>query len=39
MSKNKFHYMIQKIEKDLKKKITAFPEAVAPVEKLATHLR
>jgi len=38
MSKHQFNYLLQKIEKDLKKNIT-FREAVSPVEKLATCLR
>ena len=39
MSKDQFNYLLQKIEKDLKKKCTTFREAVSPVEKLATCLR
>jgi len=38
MSKHQFNYMLQKIEKDLKKN-TTFREAISPVEKLATCLR
>jgi hypothetical protein len=39
MSKYQFNYLLQKIEKDLKKRNTTFREAVLPVEKLATCLR
>jgi uncharacterized protein YllA (UPF0747 family) len=39
MSKNQFNYLLQKIEKDLKKKNATFEEAISPVEKLATCLR
>jgi len=39
MSKHQFNYLLQKIEKDLKKKSTTFREAISPVEKLATCLR
>jgi len=35
ISKHQFNYLLQKIEKDLKKKNTIFREAVSPVEKLA----
>jgi hypothetical protein len=37
MFKHQFNYLLQKIEKDLKKN-TTFREAVSPVEKLATCL-
>jgi hypothetical protein len=36
MSRHQFNYLLQKIEKDLKKKNTTFPEVISPVEKLAT---
>jgi hypothetical protein len=39
MSKHLFNYLLEKTEKDLKKKNTAFREAVSPVEKLAACLR
>jgi hypothetical protein len=39
MSMHQFNYLLQKIEKDLKKKNTTFREAISPVEKLATCLR
>jgi hypothetical protein len=39
MSKHQFNYLLQKIEKGLKKKKTTFREAISPVEKLATCLR
>jgi hypothetical protein len=39
MSKHQFNYLLQKIEKDLKKKNTNFREAMPPVEKLAACLR
>jgi len=39
MSKHQFNYLLQKIEKDLKKKHTTFREAISPVEKLTTCLR
>jgi hypothetical protein len=39
MSKHQFNYLLQKIEKDLKKKDTTFREAISPVEKLANCLR
>jgi hypothetical protein len=40
MSKHQFNYLLQKTEKDLKKKnTTTFREATSPVEKLATCLR
>ena len=39
MSKHQFNYLLQEIEKDLKKKNTTFREAISPVEKLATCLR
>jgi len=39
MSKHQFNYLLQKIEKDLKKKNTTFREAISPVEKLAICLR
>jgi hypothetical protein len=39
MSNHQFNYLLQKIEKDLKKKNTTFREAISPVEKLATRLR
>jgi hypothetical protein len=39
MSKHQFNYLLQKIEKDFKKKNTTFREAISPVEKLATCLR
>jgi hypothetical protein len=39
MSKHQFTYLLQKSEKDLKKKNTTFREAISPVEKLATCLR
>jgi len=39
MSKHQFNYLLQKIEKDLKKKNTTFREAISPVEKLTTCLR
>jgi hypothetical protein len=38
MSKHHFNYLLQKIEKDLKKN-TTFREAISPAEKLATCLR
>ena len=38
MSKHQSNYLLQKIEKDLKKN-TAFREAISPVEKLTTCLR
>ena len=39
ISKHKFHYLLQKIEKYLKKKNITFREAISPVEKLVTCLR
>jgi len=39
MSKHQFNYLLQKIVKDLKKKITTFRDLKKPVEKLATCLR
>jgi hypothetical protein len=39
MSKRQFNYLLQKVEKDLKKKNTTFWEAISPMEKLATCLR
>jgi hypothetical protein len=39
MSKHQFNYLLQKIEKDLKKKNTTFREAISLVEKPATCLR
>jgi hypothetical protein len=39
MSKHQFNYLLQKIEKDLKKKNATFRGAISPVEKLATCLR
>ena len=39
MSKQQFNYLLQKIEKDLKKKNTTFRETISPVEKLAACLR
>jgi hypothetical protein len=39
MSKHQFNYLLQKTEKDLKKKNTTFREAISPVEKLAACLR
>jgi len=39
MSQHQFNYLLQKIEKDLKKKTTTFQEAISPVEKLATCLQ
>jgi hypothetical protein len=39
MSKHQFNCLLQKIEKDLKKKNTNFGEAISPVEKLTTCLR
>jgi hypothetical protein len=39
MSKHQFNYLLQKIEKDFKKKNTNFRETISPVEKLATCLR
>jgi hypothetical protein len=39
LSKHQFNYLLQKIEKDLRKKNTALREAVSPVEKLAACLR
>jgi hypothetical protein len=36
MSKHQFNYMLQKIEKDLKKNNTTFREAILSLEKLAT---
>jgi hypothetical protein len=39
MSKHQFNYLLQKIEKDLKKNTTTFRDAKSPVEKLATCLR
>jgi hypothetical protein len=38
LSKYQFNYLLQKIEKDLKKKNTTFREAISPVENLATCL-
>ena len=38
MSKHQFNYLLQKIEKDLKKDIN-FREEISPVEKRATCLR
>jgi hypothetical protein len=35
MSKYQFNYLLQKVEKDLKKKDTTFREAISPVEKLS----
>jgi hypothetical protein len=39
MSTHQFDYLLQKIEKDLKKKNSTVREAISPVEKLATCLR
>jgi hypothetical protein len=39
ISKHQFNFLLQKIEKDLKKKNTTFRESITPVEKLATCLR
>jgi hypothetical protein len=39
MPKHQFNYLLQKIEKDLKKKNATFRETISPVEKLATCLR
>ena len=39
MSKHQFNYLLQKIEKYLKKKNITFREAISPVEKLVTCLR
>ena len=39
MPKHQFNYLLQKIERDLEKKNTAFREATSPVEKLAACLR
>ena len=39
MSKHQFNYLLQKTEKDLKKKNTTFRETTSPVEKLATCLQ
>jgi hypothetical protein len=39
MSKHQFNYLLQKIEKDLKKKNTTFREEISHVEKLAPCLR
>jgi hypothetical protein len=39
MSKHQFNYLLQNIEKDLKKKNTTFWEAISPVEKPTTCLR
>jgi hypothetical protein len=39
MSKHQFNYLLQKIEKDLKKNNTTFREAISSVEKLTTCLR
>jgi len=39
ISKHQFNYLLQKTEKDLKKKNTAFREAISSVGKLATCLR
>jgi hypothetical protein len=39
MSKHQFNYMLQKIEKNLKKKNTNFGEVISPVEKLTACLR
>ena len=39
MSKHNFNYLLQKVEKDLKKKNTTFREAISTVEKLAACLR
>jgi hypothetical protein len=38
MSKHQFNYLLQKIEKDVKKKNTTFREVISPVQKLATCL-
>ena len=38
MTKHQFNYLLQKIEKDLKKKNTTFRDAISPVEKLASCL-
>jgi hypothetical protein len=38
MSKRQFNDLLQKTEKDLKKKNATFREAISPVEKLATCL-
>ena len=38
MFKHQFNYLLQKNEKDLKKKNTIFREAILPVKKLATCL-
>jgi len=39
MSIHQFNYLLQKIERDLKKKNTTFRETIPPVEKLTTCLR
>jgi hypothetical protein len=39
MSKHQFNYLLQKIEKDLKKKNTTSREPISPVKKLVTYLR
>jgi hypothetical protein len=39
MSKHQFNYLLQKTEKDLKKKNTSFRETISSVEKIATCLR
>jgi ABC-type uncharacterized transport system substrate-binding protein len=39
MSKQQINYLLQKTEKDLKKKNTTFREAISRVEKLVTCLR
>jgi hypothetical protein len=39
MSKHQFNYLLQKIQKDFKKKNTTFRDTISPVEKLATCLR
>ena len=39
ISKHQFNYLLQKIEKELKKKNTTFGEAISPVEEIATCLR
>jgi hypothetical protein len=39
ISKHQFNYLLQKIDRDLKKKNTTYREAISPVEKLATCLQ
>jgi len=39
MSKHQFNYLLQEIEKGLKKKNATFRDAKSPVEKLVTCLR